>query len=151
MQLTNILRDVGEDAGRGRCYLPDDELARFGLDRELVMRRTLGRDDRWRAFMEFQVERARTLYEEAMPGIALLSPDSRRCATACAVGYAGILGAIEAIGYDTFGTRARLGARARAGVLWNAWRAPTDTSVIDSIPVSDAPDRRADGSMVHWA
>jgi phytoene synthase len=124
MQLTNILRDVGEDARNGRCYLPDDELVWFGLTREEVLSGTLGADPRWRSFMIDQIRRARALYAEAMPGIALLAPDARRCATACAVGYASILGAIEALGYDTFRERARLGQLARAGVLWTAWRAP---------------------------
>lgn len=151
MQLTNILRDVGEDARRGRCYLPDDELARFGLERRQVLAGTLGRDDRWRAFMQFQVERARELYERAMPGIALLAPDARRCATACAVGYAGILDAIESIDYDTFATRARLGARARAGVLWNVWRTPAVAQPDAARARTPGVDGRGDKPMVHWA
>ena len=74
--------------------------------------------------MTFEIARARSLYACAMPGIALLAADSQRCATACAVGYAGILGAIEEIGYDTIATRARLGFGARAAVAWNVWRTP---------------------------
>jgi phytoene synthase len=124
MQLTNVLRDVGEDARNGRCYLPDAELARFGLSRAAVLAGGLGGDPRWRALMVFQIQRARGLYESALPGIVLLAPDARRCAAACAMGYAGILGAIEAIGYDTFGSRARLGTLARATQLWSAWRGP---------------------------
>ena len=123
MQLTNILRDVGDDAKRGRCYLPADELARFGLTRDEVFGNPLvAQDARWRAMMSFQVERARGLYGAAMPGIALLTPDAQRCAAACATGYAGILSAIEAQGYDTISTRARLGHMARVGILWDAWR-----------------------------
>ena len=121
MQLTNILRDVGEDARNGRCYLPASELARFGLTPEDVLRGALGADPRWRAFMRQQIGRARSLYESAMPGIAMLSPETRRCATACTVGYAAILDVIEENGCDTFRSRARLGQRARAGVLWKAW------------------------------
>ncbi|MEP6733008.1 MAG: phytoene/squalene synthase family protein [bacterium] len=130
MQLTNILRDVGEDAHNGRCYLPAEDLALFGIARDDVLSGAASARDSWRALMQFEIARARALYELAMPGIALLSPDSRRCATACAVGYAGILGAIEQIGYDTFRTRARLGTVARAGVLWNVWRTPVDTVVV---------------------
>ncbi len=123
MQLTNILRDVGEDARRGRCYLPADDLAAFGLTPNDVLHRAdLARDERWRPFVAFEIGRARALYEAARPGLALLAPDSARCATACADGYAGILDAIEAIGYDTISTRARLGVSARLGVLWRAWR-----------------------------
>jgi phytoene synthase len=124
MQLTNILRDVGEDARNGRCYLPGDELARFELTRDDVLSGELGADPRWRAFMIHEIERARALYDEAMPGIALLAPDTRRCAMACATGYAAILGAIEINDYDNFRSRARLGRRARAAVLWTAWCTP---------------------------
>ncbi len=123
MQLTNILRDVGEDAQRGRCYLPADDLARFGLSTDEVLTdRHLARDPRWRPMMAYEVSRARALYAAALPGIALLAPDAQRCAAACATGYAGILSAIEAQGYDTISARARLGKFARVGILWNAWR-----------------------------
>ena len=123
MQLTNILRDVGEDARRGRCYLPEEDLAAFGLTAQDVLGNAqLHRDERWRPFMAFAVGRARSLYEAAAPGLALLAPDAQRCAVACATGYAGILGAIERAGYDTVSQRAHLGAAARAGVLLSAWR-----------------------------
>jgi phytoene synthase len=123
MQLTNILRDVGEDARRGRCYLPDDALAGFGLSSaDVLTNQALGADERWRPFMAYMVGRARALYEAAAPGIALLAPDARRCASACATGYAGILGAIERAGYDTVTRRAHLGTARRAAVLWQAWR-----------------------------
>jgi phytoene synthase len=124
MQLTNILRDVGEDAERGRCYLPDDDLAAFGLTRSDVLARdpSLARDERWRPMMAYLIGRARSLYEAAAPGIALLSADSRRCATACSIGYAAILGAIEAQGYDTLSRRARVSKTTRMGILWHAWR-----------------------------
>ncbi len=124
MQLTNILRDVGEDGRNGRCYLPDSDLAMYGLTREEVLAGTLGRDPRWRALMSFEIARARALYDDAMPGIAMLAADARRCATACATGYAGILGAIESREYDTFSDRARLGTVARASLLWSVWRNP---------------------------
>jgi phytoene synthase len=124
MQLTNILRDVGEDARNGRCYLPEEDLAAFGLSRRDVSAGVRPTDERWRSLMTFEIARARSLYACAMPGIALLSPESQRCASACAIGYAGILGAIEEIGYDTFATRARLGIGARAAVAWNVWRTP---------------------------
>ena len=124
MQLTNVLRDVGEDARRGRCYLPAADLAQFGLSRELVLGGSIGADPRWQAFMAFEIARARALYAQAMPGINLLSEDSRRCAIACAVGYAAILDAIERQQYDTFRSRARLSQGARAKVLWSAFRRP---------------------------
>jgi phytoene synthase len=144
MQLTNILRDVGEDARRGRCYLPEDDLAAFGLRADEVLTsaaqgRDLARDERWRPFMAFAVGRARSLYEAASPGIALLSPDSQRCASACAAGYAGILGAIERLGYDTISRRAQLGTAARGAVLWRAWRWRADAPADGALPAGTAP------------
>ena len=148
MQLTNILRDVGEDARKGRCYLPDEDLARFQLGREDVLRGLRPTDARWRALMAFEIARARSLYASVMPGIALLAPDSQRCAMACAIGYSGILGAIEAIGYDTFATRARLGLGARAAVAWNVMRTPVARPTMEKTP----PLRRhTDGPKVTWA
>ncbi len=133
MQLTNILRDVGEDARRGRCYLPASDLSAFALTPEAVLAgagardpraaAALARDPRWTAFAAAMVARARALYAAATPGIALLAPDARRCADACATGYAGILGEIERAGYDTLTRRASLGSTRRAAVLWRAWRA----------------------------
>lgn len=107
MQLTNILRDVGEDARRGRCYFPAEELALFDLTRDDVLKGQMTqRWDRWRSFMAFQIARARSLYRESLPGIALLCPDARRCAMACASGYAEILSVIERMDYDSFSRRA---------------------------------------------
>ena len=148
MQLTNILRDVGEDARRGRCYLPDEDLATYGLTRADVLAGVAPADPRWRAMMAFQIARARALYAAAMPGIALLAPDSQRCATACAIGYSEILGAIEAIGYDTFATRARLSARARAAVAWNVWRTPIAPSAPEKV-ASLRP--HTEGASITWA
>lgn len=145
MQLTNILRDVGEDARNGRCYLPTEDLARFGLTREEVLARSIGATRGWKGLIQFEIARTRALYAQAMPGIPLLSPDSRRCATACAVGYAGILNAIEDLDYDTFRSRARIGGMARAGVLWSAWRTPLNGG-------SQGGSHRPlnDGALVPW-
>ena len=145
MQLTNILRDVGEDARNGRCYLPTEDLARFGLTREDVLAGSIGATREWRSLMQFEIGRARALYALGMPGIGLLSPDSRRCATACAVGYAGILGAIERLQFDTFNTRARVSGLARAGVLLSAWRTPLGGASHGggSLPVNDGTFARS--------
>ena len=139
MQLTNILRDVGEDAGRGRCYLPDEVLGAFGLSAERVLHDPTIKDDpRWAALMRHEIARARALYRAAAPGIQLLEADARRCAHACADGYAAILGAIEQNRYDSFSVRARVGPWARAGLLWTVWRGG-----------SDAPPP-ADGPVIEW-
>lgn len=125
MQLTNILRDVGEDARRHRCYLPDDELAAFGfVPADVLEGRVLQHRGRWNAFTRMQIERARALYEAAAPGIALLAPDAQRCASACAAGYASILDAITRHDYDNVTRRASVGWIGRAGVLARAWLGP---------------------------
>ena len=131
MQLTNILRDVGEDARRGRCYLPTQDLAAFGLTADDVLHgRIDAADPRWTRFMSHQISRARALYEAAMPGIPLLNPDAQRCAWACAVGYSGILGAIEKIQCDSLRYRARLGTMDRLRVLWRVWRTRPVTQTV---------------------
>lgn len=123
MQLTRILRDVGTDARAGRCYLPEEELARFSLSRdELVGNPTIARDPRWHRLMTFEIGRARSLYDRALPGIAMLSEDSQRCAAACTIGYAAVLDAVQQIRYDSVSSRASLGTLAKLGVLWEAWR-----------------------------
>ena len=123
MQLTNILRDVGEDARRGRCYLPTDDLAAAGLTREDILSgRLSAADPRWQRLMRHQIARARALYAEAAPGIDLLAPDAQRCAWACSIGYSGILGALERIGYDSLTSRARLSSGERVRVFWQVWR-----------------------------
>ncbi len=133
MQLTNILRDVGEDAARGRCYLPDADLATFGLTAERVLHDpTLKDDPRWTQLMRHEIARARALYRAASPGIALLAPDAQRCARACADGYAAILGAIEGNRYDSFSVRARVGNFARAGLLWTVWRSGAERPPVDA-------------------
>jgi phytoene synthase len=123
MQLTNILRDVGEDVQRQRCYLPESDLALFDLTPDDVLTNArLGLDDRFRHMMVFEIARARSLYRVAAPGIAMLARDAQGCASACATGYAGILTAIEQQEFDTISSRARVGRLARVGILWGAWR-----------------------------
>jgi len=123
MQLTNVLRDVGEDARRGRCYIPRADLRGFGIETEEILENPqLSRDARWQQLMMFEITRARRLYADAYPGIAMLSPDAQRCAAACAIGYASILGAIEHIAYDSMHHRARVGIGGKLAVLWRAWR-----------------------------
>jgi phytoene synthase len=100
-QLTNFLRDVDEDLDRGRVYLPQEDLDRFGVDPHL--RRV---DDGWRALMGFEVDRCRELYRSADEGIALLPPASARCIRAARVLYSRILDRIEARDYDVFAGRA---------------------------------------------
>jgi 15-cis-phytoene synthase len=103
-QLTNILRDVGEDARRGRIYLPLEDLQTFNYTEADLMAGVV--DDRWRALMQFQIDRARKFYVEAEQGISLLSADARWPVWAALDLYRQILDVIEENGYDVFSKRA---------------------------------------------
>ncbi len=119
LQLTHILRDIGADWRSGRVYLPASELARFALSEEDLARGQV--DDRWRAFMRFQIERNRRLYAEAWPGIDLLSKDGRLAIAAAGDLYRRILDDIEAHDYDVFTRRARVSAARKLLGLLNLW------------------------------
>eukprot|EP01018_Ginkgo_biloba_P002657 Gb_27210 [translate_table: standard] len=103
-QLTNILRDVGEDARRGRIYLPQDELAQFGLSDEDIFAGKV--NDRWRAFMKDQIARARMFFNAAEEGVTELDKASRWPVWASLILYRQILDAIEANDYNNFSKRA---------------------------------------------
>ncbi|NCF65232.1 MAG: squalene/phytoene synthase family protein [Chloroflexi bacterium] len=122
LQLTNILRDVAEDWENGRLYLPLEELAAFGLSEADIAAQT--NDGRWKAFMAFQIERARRLYAEAMPGLVLLERRGRVAVAAAAELYCAILDDIEAHDYDVFSRRAYISNRQKVvripGIWWRA-------------------------------
>jgi 15-cis-phytoene synthase len=119
LQLTNILRDVGEDWRNGRCYLPQDELEAFGITEETFNDQRV--DDHWRAFMAFQIDRNRKLYAESRDGIGLLDRSGRFSIAAAADLYQAILNDIEAHDYDVFTRRAHLGAMAKVSRLPRIW------------------------------
>jgi phytoene synthase len=129
MQLTNILRDVGEDLGFGRVYLPDEDLARFRVTRGHLEERQVS--PRFRALMEFEILRARRLYDDGLRLIPLLTSRRGRAAFQFAVdAYSGILEKIRENGYDVFSRRASLSFPAKLAVMpgaaWRAWRAGRD-------------------------
>ncbi len=111
MQMTNILRDVGEDARMGRIYLPAEDLRRFGYTEADLFSGTI--DERFVELMKFQIERVRVMYKEAAPGIALLSPSSRQTVQIALSLYRRILEQIERNGYDVFTRRAYVPIRAK--------------------------------------
>jgi phytoene synthase len=115
MQLTNILRDVGEDARAGRLYLPLDEIAGFGCDPEAIMAGRPG--SKFPALMAFQVARARELYALASRGLPALPPRSRFTTLAAGRLYARILDEIERQEYDVFRMRAHVSAGRKARAL----------------------------------
>ena len=110
-QLTNFLRDVAEDLDRGRVYVPQEDLRRFGAD-PWARRAT----PEWKALMAFEIARNRDLYREADDGLAALPPGSRRCVATARVLYARILEHIEAGGYDVFSVRARVPTATKASL-----------------------------------
>lgn len=103
-QLTNILRDVGEDARRGRIYLPLEDLALFNYSEEELLQGVI--DDRWCSLMQFQIQRARKFYTEAEKGISQLSADARWPVWSALILYRKILDVIEENRYDVFNQRA---------------------------------------------
>ena len=104
MQMTNILRDVGEDARLGRIYLPGEDIRRFGCEEPAILASVV--DERFVALMRYQIDRVRAMYAEAEPGVALLAPESRYTVRLALSLYRGILERIEANGYDVFTRRA---------------------------------------------
>lgn len=119
LQLTNILRDVAEDWRFGRVYLPQDELAAFDLDETDIAAGQV--TDRWRRFMRFQVERNRSFYADALPGIALLNRDGRFAIAAAAELYQAILDDIEAHDFDVFNRRAHISTAGKLTRLPGIW------------------------------
>jgi phytoene synthase len=134
-QLTNFLRDIAEDLRRGRVYLPQESLDRFGVDRDRLARGRV--DESIRNLLAWEIERTRALYVKAAPGIALVHPTSRDCLRTASTLYSQILDEIEQADYDVFSGRVQVGLGRRAtvalGGLRGAWGArhgapPTPTA-----------------------
>lgn len=111
-QLTNFLRDIDEDLDRGRQYLPQEDLRRFGVD--LSERRVT---PQFVELMQFEIARCRELYASADLGLSMLPPQSARCIGAARVLYGRILEKIEAQGYDVFSKRARVSTAEKAAMV----------------------------------
>lgn len=122
LQLTNILRDVGEDWRMGRLYLPSDELRAFAISEEDIAAGEV--TTRWRDFMRFQINRARELYRTSLPGVRLLHADGRFAVAAAGELYQRILDDIEAHDYDVFNRRAYIPQltkmRHMPGIWWRS-------------------------------
>ena len=119
MQLTNVLRDIGEDLAEGRLYLPADELAAFGLDRAALERRVVTPE--FRRFMAFQVRRARQHFAAGDAVVGLFPADgSRMTVRLMQRTYAGILDAIERHEYDVFRLRAHVSPPRKLAILGRA-------------------------------
>ncbi len=114
-QLTNILRDVREDAGMQRIYLPQEDLDRFDVSAEQLFSGT--EDDRFRRLMSFEAARARLFYEESAPLIDLIEPKSRRSLWALRAIYMRLLSRIEDSCYNVLTRRISVGKPVKIGLL----------------------------------
>jgi phytoene synthase len=103
-QLTNILRDVGEDRQRGRIYLPQADIEKFNYSEEELLKGKINMQ--WKALMNFQLKRAREWFQKSEEGIKWLSSDARWPVWTSLRLYRGILDSIERLDYDVFNNRA---------------------------------------------
>jgi len=118
-QLTNFLRDIREDYDElGRIYMPQDELARFGLTSDDIASRVF--DERFIAFMKFQIERNRRIYREALAGIPMLAWRGRLGVRIAYVLYKAILQEVERVNYNVYKGRVRTNFRQKVWMSLNA-------------------------------
>jgi phytoene synthase len=117
-QLTNILRDIREDAGRGRCYVPAEDLQRFGVTAQELADGVRG--ENFSQLMRFEVERARRYYTESAPLVDLIDPASRPSLRALVGIYAKLLDRIEELDYDVFSRRVALTALEKSLIVARA-------------------------------
>jgi len=103
-QLTNILRDVGEDRHRGRIYLPQADIEKFNYSEAELLKGKINKQ--WKALMNFQLTRAREWFQKSEDGIKWLSSDARWPVWTSLRLYRGILDSIERLDYDVFNNRA---------------------------------------------
>ncbi|MGC5031464.1 phytoene/squalene synthase family protein [Micromonospora sp. DT229] len=130
-QLTNFIRDVAEDLDRGRTYLPEEDLAKFGVTRDdLLACRAAGRTtEPVRELIRYEVTRAQAHYAAAAPGVLLLEPGSQSCIRTAYLLYGGILDEVAAQDYDVFARRATVPQRRRMSVAARALLTPTGAPV----------------------
>jgi phytoene synthase len=119
LQMTNILRDIGEDYRNGRLYLPREELTFYGIREQDIAEGRI--TDNWRQFMKFQIERTRQLYEESWAGVKMLEREGQLAIGAASVFYQGILDDIETHNYDVFTRRASLSALGKVSRIPALW------------------------------
>jgi phytoene synthase len=121
MQLTNIMRDVGEDAANDRIYIPQDELARFGCTEEQLRAGTV--DANFVALMQFQAGRAREYFASSKALFPLLQPRSRGCASGLHQLYSKLLDRVERRDFDVFSERVSLPAWQKLRITFSLWAA----------------------------
>jgi phytoene synthase len=119
-QLTNIIRDVGEDARRGRIYLPQDELQRFGVPPSALLRGEYSAE--FRHLMRFQTERARAWYERAFAQLPAQDRKAQRTGLVMAAIYRTLLDEIASDGYKVLDRRTSLTPLRKLWLAWRTWR-----------------------------
>ena len=119
LQMTNILRDVGEDYRNGRLYLPREELIQYGIREQDIAEGRV--TDNWRQFMRFQIDRTRTLYKESWAGVKMLEREGQLAIGAASTFYSGILDDIEKHDYNVFTRRASLSAWGKISRVPSLW------------------------------
>ena len=119
LQLTNILRDLKEDADRDRIYLPQDEMARFGYTDEDLKNRVV--NEPFRSLMRYQAERARSYYARSRPLFDMVELESRTCLRVLHEAYAAILDRIEQSGFDVYSQRIGLSASEKLLITARLW------------------------------
>ena len=120
-QLTNVLRDLAEDAARGRCYLPAEDLERFGLTPDALRHKTATKN--FHDLMHFEIARAREYYARSAPLEAQVQADSRPTLVAMTEIYRGLLEKIAAAPAQVLQRRVRLGSFTKLRIAWRAMRA----------------------------
>ncbi|GCE19628.1 phytoene desaturase [Dictyobacter kobayashii] len=119
LQLTNILRDIGEDARRDRIYLPLDEMARFGYSETDLMEGVI--NDEFRELVHFQMKRADEYYQRSLPGIDLLHPDCRLAVRLSGTLYRCILDRIRINNFNVFTMRASVPLQTKVRMASTHW------------------------------
>jgi 15-cis-phytoene synthase len=160
-QLTNFLRDIGEDLQRGRIYLPQESLRRFGVGRADLERAGVdGVSDPIRSLIAYEIDRTRQIYQHALPGIDLVHPSSRACLRTATRLYGAILDEVERADYDVFSRRVSVGFAGRAAVagpgLVGSWitratrsrrpepvRRPSQTQIVSVDNTRQKPNSRS--------
>lgn len=131
--MTNILRDVGEDAvKRGRVYLPREDMEKFGVTEEQIFARRM--DDNYVAMMKYQIERARMYYDRALRGVPMLAEYSRLPVQSSLDCYGKILDKIEANGYDSLNYRAYVSKQEKMFEILFSWYRLQDISKFLPLP-----------------
>jgi phytoene synthase len=118
-QLTNILRDIREDAEKGRIYIPTEDLRRFGVTEDDL--RAGNRDEKFLRLMRFEAARARSYYEESKPLLDLIHPRSKSSLQALIAIYSRLLERIEGTNYDVFTRRVRLSLFEKSWIVVRAF------------------------------